>query len=55
MAEDVQPFPHHPSFKRRGEYVSWLMRMFPNAPEIAYVMAAGSEELFLQELKAIRG
>lgn len=53
---EVSPFPEHPkTFRRRGEYLSWFMAMFPAAPEIAYVMAAGSEELFVQELKVLRG
>ncbi len=50
----VEPF-SLPHFRRRGELVAWMLKALPNAPEIAYVMAAGSEELFLQELKALRG
>ncbi len=48
---DVKPFPPLPHFRKRGELVAWMLRAMPDAPEIAYVMAAGSEE----ELKAIRG
>lgn len=52
MSTEAQPFPTHPkTFRRRGEYLAWYMATFPNASETAYVMAAGSPELYLKELQ----
>lgn len=50
------PFPRHPSFKRRGEYVAWLLQMYPDCPEWVYVAAAGDDAaLYLQEVRRLRG
>lgn len=55
MATEAQPFPRHPSFRKRGEYVAWLLATFPAAPEVLYVAAAGSFELYQQEVARLRG
>lgn len=52
---DVEPFPSHPrNFRKRGEYVNWLMRTF-DCPEWVYVAAAGSFELYQEEARRLRG
>lgn len=53
---EVLPFPSHPrTFRRRGEYVNWLLRTYPGAPEYLYVAAAGgSFELYQQEVAKLR-
>lgn len=55
LMADALPFPKHPThFRRRGEYLAWFMATYPNASETAYVMAAGSPELYVKELEAHR-
>lgn len=49
------PFPPLHQFRRRGEFVAYLLAAFPNAPEVLYVAAAGSFELYTKEVACIRG
>ncbi len=49
------PFPRLRQFKRRGEFVAYLLQAFPDAPEWFFVEAAGDPVIYLREVKALRG
>jgi hypothetical protein len=55
MNDEAKPFPPLRQFRRRGEFVSYLLKAFPDAPEWFFIEAAGDPVIYLREVAALRG